>query len=317
MTLTELRYIVALARERHFGRAAEKCFVSQPTLSVAVKKLEDELGVALFERGASEVTVTPVGSRIVEQAQRVLEEAAAIKSLALRGKDELAAPLRFGAIYTIGPYLMPLLIPLLHKRAPRMPLLIQENYTSRLAELLKTGEVDVVVLSLPFSEPGIVTQPLYDEPFRVLMPAAHAWAKRSRIPATDLCRENLLLLSSGNCFREQVLQTCNGAERATTEGIQHSLEGSSLETIRHMVASGVGITVLPAAAAEARTAENRLTVVRPFAPPVPSRRVALAWRRSFPRPRAVELVRQAILACKLPGVTMLANAEPVVAVNAA
>ena len=317
MTLTELRYIVALARERHFGRAAEKCFVSQPTLSVAVKKLEDELGVALFERGAAEVTVTPVGSRIVEQAQRVLEEAAAIKSLAVQGKDELAAPLRFGAIYTIGPYLMPLLIPLMHKRAPRMPLLIQENYTSRLAELLKTGEVDVVVLSLPFSEPGIVTQPLYDEPFRVLMPATHPWAKRSRIPASDLCRENLLLLSSGNCFREQVLQTCSGAERATTEGIQHSLEGSSLETIRHMVASGVGITVLPAAAAEARTAENKLTVVRPFAPPVPSRRVALAWRRSFPRPRAVELVRQAILACKLPGVTMLANAEPVVAANAA
>jgi LysR family hydrogen peroxide-inducible transcriptional activator len=317
MTLTELRYIVALARERHFGRAAEKCFVSQPTLSVAVKKLEDELGVALFERGAAEVSVTPVGARIVEQAQRVLEEAAAIKSLALQGKDELAAPLRFGAIYTIGPYLMPLLIPLLHKRAPRMPLLIQENYTSKLAELLKTGEVDVAVLSLPFSEPGLVTQPLYDEPFRVLMPAAHPWARKARIPASDLCRENLLLLSSGNCFREQVLHTCSGVERAATDGIQHSLEGSSLETIRHMVASGVGITVLPAAAAEARTAENRLTAVRPFAPPVPSRRVALAWRRSFPRPRAVEVMRQAILACKLPGVTMLENAEPVITANAA
>ncbi len=308
MTLTELRYIVALARERHFGRAAEKCFVSQPTLSVAVKKLEDELGVALFERGGSEVTVTPVGSRIVEQAQRVLEEASAIKSLALEGKDELATPLRFGAIFTIGPYLMPLLIPLLHKRAPRMPLIIQENYTARLSELLKTGELDLVVLSLPFTEPGIVTQPLYDEPFRVLVPAAHAWARKARIPADDLCRENLLLLSSGNCFREQVLQTCAGVERATNDGVQHSLEGSSLETIRHMVASGVGITVLPAAAAEARTTENRLTAVKPFAAPVPSRRVALAWRRSFPRPRAVELVREAILACKLPGVTMLPNA---------
>src|SRR6188508_2300850 len=158
MTLTELRYIVALARERHFGRAAEKCFVSQPTLSVAVKKLEDELGVALFERGGSEVTVTPIGTRIVEQAQRVLEEAAAIKSLAVAGKDELATPLRFGAIYTIGPYLMPQLIPLLNRRAPKMPLLIQENYTARLSELLKNGEIDLVALSLPFSEPGIVTQ---------------------------------------------------------------------------------------------------------------------------------------------------------------
>src|SRR5687768_6322800 len=159
MTLTELRYIVALARERHFGRAAEKCFVSQPTLSVAVKKLEDELGVALFERGGSEVAVTPVGVRIVEQAQRVLEEASAIKNLAVEGKDELATPLRFGTIFTIGPYLMPQLIPLLHRRAPKMSLLIQENYTARLSELVKTGEVDVVVLSLPFTEPGIVTQP--------------------------------------------------------------------------------------------------------------------------------------------------------------
>ena len=310
MTLTELRYIVALARERHFGRAAEKCFVSQPTLSVAVKKLEDELGVALFERGGSEVTVTPVGTRVVEQAQRVLEETATIRHIAEEGKDELAGPLRFGAIYTIGPYLMPQLIPLLRKRAPRMPLLIQENYTVRLAELLKTGELDLVAISLPFSEPGIVTQAVYDEPFRVLMPANHPWTKKARIPATDLCRENLLLLSQGNCFREQVLHTCSGIERATNDGMQQSLEGSSLETIRHMVASGVGITVLPSAAAEGRTVDNRLTTVRPFASPVPNRRVALAWRRSFPRPRAVEAVRQAILACRLPGVTLLPAATP-------
>lgn len=310
MTLTELRYIVALARERHFGRAAEKCFVSQPTLSVAVKKLEEELGVALFERGGNEVAMTPVGTRVVEQAQRVIEEAATIKQIAVQGKDQLAAPLRFGAIYTIGPYVMPQLIPLLHKRAPRMSLVIRESYTSRLAELLKTGELDVVVLSLPFSEPGIVTQAVYDEPFRVLMPAAHPWAKKARIPALDLCRENLLLLSTGNCFREQVLQTCSGTEGAANEGMRQSLEGSSLETIRHMVASGVGITVLPSAAAEGRVSNNRLTIVRPFAPPVPSRRVALAWRRSFPRLRAVEAVRQAILSCKLPGVTMLAETEP-------
>ena len=309
MTLTELRYIVALARERHFGRAAEKCFVSQPTLSVAVKKLEDELGIALFERGGSEVTVTPVGARVVEQAQRVIEEASTIKHIAAQGKDELAGSLRFGAIYTIGPYLMPQLIPLLHKRAPQMPLLIQENYTHRLAELLKTGELDVVVLSLPFAEAGLCTHAVYDEPFRVLMPVSHPWSKKTRIPTADLCRENLLLLSTGNCFREQVLQTCSGIERATNDAMQQTLEGSSLETIRHMVASGVGITVLPATAAEGRTIDTRLTAVRPFAAPVPTRRVALAWRRSFPRVRAVEAVRQAILACKLPGVTMLPNAQ--------
>ena len=192
-----------------------------------------------------------------------------------------------------------------------MSLLIQENYTVRLAEQLKNGQLDVVALSLPFAESGIVTQAVYDEPFRILMPATHPWAKKSRIPATDLCRENLLLLSAGNCFREQVLQTCAGVERATNDSMQQSLEGSSLETIRHMVASGVGITVLPSAAAEGRMIDSRLTAVRPFAAPVPCRRVALAWRRSFPRPRAVEAMRQAILACKLPGVTLLPNAAPV------
>lgn len=308
MTLTELRYIVAVARERHFGRAAEKCFVSQPTLSVAIKKLEDELGVILFERSAGEVTVTPVGARIVEQAQRVLEDADAIKHLAAQGKDDLAYPLRFGAIYTIGPYLLPQLIPQLHRRAPKMPLLIREDFTSRLAGQLKNGDLDLVILSLPFAEPGIVTQAVYDEPFRVVMPADHRWAKKTRIPAVDLCTENLLLLSSGNCFRDQVLQTCAGVRRAANSGIQQSLEGSSLETIRHMVASGVGVTVLPASAAEAGAAPNKLVAIRPFAPPVPSRRVALAWRRSFPRPHAIEVVREAILACKLAGVTMLPDA---------
>ena len=308
MTLTELKYIIAVARERHFGRAAEKCFVSQPTLSVAIKKLEDELGIALFERGAAEVTVTPVGQRIVEQAQRVLEETAAIRQIATQGKDQLASPLRVGAIYTIGPYLLPQLIPILHKRVPKMPLLLQENFTAKLAELLKNGDLDVIILSLPFSDTGIVTQALYEEPFRVVLPAAHGWTKKTRIPASDLCAENLLLLSSGNCFRDQVLQTCAGARRSTRSSIQRSLEGSSLETIRHMVASGVGVTVLPASAAEASTLQNKLVAIRPFAPPVPSRRVALAWRRSFPRPRAVEAVRDAILACRLAGVTMLPGA---------
>lgn len=309
MTLTELRYIIAVARERHFGRAAEKCFVSQPTLSVAIKKLEDELGVALFERGAAEVAVTPVGKKIVEQAQRVLEETDRIRHLAEQGKDDLAGPLRLGAIYTISPYLMPQLIPLLNRRAPKMPLLIQESFTAKLGEMLKNGDLDVIILSLPYAEPGIETCAVYDEPFRVVMPAQHAWAKKPRIPVADLCRENLLLLSRGNCFRDQVLQTCAGAARATDDSMQHGLEGSSLETIRHMVASGVGITVLPSSAADAKTMQNKLTAVRPFVPPAPSRRVALAWRRSFPRPGAVEVVRKAILACKLPGVSLLPMAE--------
>ncbi|MEO8442890.1 MAG: LysR substrate-binding domain-containing protein [Betaproteobacteria bacterium] len=309
MTLTELRYIVALARERHFGRAAEKCFVSQPTLSVAIKKLEEELGVTLFERHTSDVTVTPLGARIIEQAQRVLEETAAIKHIAALGKDQLATPLRVGAIYTVGPYLLPQLIPIIHKRAPHMPLLLQENYTVKLGELLRNGELDVAILSLPFAETGLVTQAVYDEPFRIVMPANHAWCKKSKIPAAQLCNETLLLLGAGNCFRDQVLQTCPRLRTTGASNLQQALEGSSLETIRHMVASGVGLTVLPSTAAESKSAASPLLAVRPFAAPQPSRRIALAWRASFPRPQAIEALRLAVLACKLSGVTFVSTAS--------
>ncbi len=308
MTLTELRYIVALARERHFGRAAEKCFVSQPTLSVAIKKLEEELGVTLFERHTSDVTVTPVGARVVDQAQRVLEETAAIKHIASEGKDQLAHPLRVGAIYTVGPYLLPQLIPIMHKRTSRMPLLLQENFTAKLAGLLRNNEIDVAILSLPFAETGIVTQGVYDEPFRVVMPADHAWSKKAKISSAQLCNETLLLLGAGNCFRDQVLQTCPRLRGPGPSNLQQALEGSSLETIRHMVASGVGLTVLPSTAAEIKSAASPLLAVKPFTAPEPSRRIALAWRGSFPRTQAIEELRLGILACKLPGVTLLPTA---------
>ncbi len=308
MTLTELRYIVAVARERHFGRAAEKCFVSQPTLSVAIKKLEDELGVALFERSSAEVMVTPPGALIVAQAQRVIEETAAIREIATQGKDQLATPLRVGAIYTVGPYLLPQLISILHRQAPKMPLLLQENFTAILAGMLRNGELDVVVLSLPYAEAGITTHAVYDEPFRVVMPVDHPWSRRSKIPARELCNERLLLLGNGNCFREQVLQACSRFNRPASSNIQQALEGSSLETIRQMVASGVGITVLPSTAGDAKSAANPLVAVRPFAAPQPSRRIALAWRKSFPRPQAVAALRLAVLACKLPGVKLLPSA---------
>jgi len=300
MTLTDLRYIVVLARERHFGRAAERCFVAQPTLSVAVKKLEDELGVMIFERGQGEVRVTPVGERIVAQAEKVLNEAAQVKEMAQAGKDPLSGPLRLGAIYTIGPYLLPRLIPLMVDRAPNMPFFIEENYTHRLAEKLRAGEVDVIVIALPFGEPGIVTQALYDEPFRVAMPAGHPWAERKSIPPQELGDEKLLLLGAGNCFRDQVLEAC---PRNKPDGtLQRTLEGGSLETIRQMVASGIAITVLPSSATDGPSSQNSLLAIRPFSEPEPFRRVALAWRASFPRPQAMDVLSQAILACKLPGV---------------
>ena len=184
MTLTDLRYIVALARERHFGRAAEKCFVSQPTLSVAVKKLEDELGVILFERSPQDVRATPIGERVVVQAEKVLGEAAQLAEIAAAGKNPLAGPLRLGVIYTIGPWLLPRLVPLLRERAPDMPLLLEENYTHRLVEKLKAAELDVAILALPVEEPGLVAQAIYDEAFRALVPAGHPWA-RAKAKAVD------------------------------------------------------------------------------------------------------------------------------------
>ena len=299
MTLTELRYIVAVARERHFGRAAEACFVSQPTLSVAVKKLEDELGVALFERRANDVAVTSQGERIVEQAQRILEEVESLRQIAAAGRDPLAAPLRLGAIYTIGPYLLPFLIPALRKRAPKMPLQIEENFTAVLSERLRHGELDAIVISLPFEEPGILTLPLYDEPFVVALPADHPWTRKKSIKATDLPQDNLLLLGSGHCFRDQVLKVCPALNRSAAGSMQRTLEGSSLETIRHMVASGAGITVLPCSSVATAAPERRLLTIRPFASPAPSRRVALAWRKSFPRPQAIETLRQALADSRL------------------
>ncbi|MCX8086102.1 MAG: LysR substrate-binding domain-containing protein [Rhodocyclaceae bacterium] len=297
MTLTELRYIVALSRERHFGRAAEKCHVAQPTLSVAVKKLEEELGVILFERGQSEVTVTPAGVPIIKQAERVLAEAARIKELAETAGDPLAGPLRLGVIYTIGPYLLPRLVPLLRSRAPKMPLLLQENFTAKLIESLKSSELDVAVLALPLAEPGLVAQPVYDEFFRVLVPAAHPWAKLESIAPAQLTEEPLLMLGRGNCFRDQVLDLCSQAGA----GGPQVLEGSSLETIRLMVASGVGITVMPASAVDPLPKDDPLLRVVPFAEPTPSRRVGLVWRASFPRHQAIDVLRRALLDCQLPG----------------
>jgi LysR family hydrogen peroxide-inducible transcriptional activator len=307
MTLTELRYIVAVARERHFGRAAETCFVSQPTLSVAVKKLEEELGVTLFERGPGEVSVTPAGQKIVEQAQRVLEEASRIREIAAAGRDPLAGALRLGAIYTIGPYLLPKLIPILRRTAPAMQLLIQENFTHRLGEELKSGEVDVILVALPFDEPGIVTRAVYDEPFLVAVPKGHPWENRKRVTSDELTRESLLLLGEGHCFRDQVLEICHTVRAKDRSPLAKTVEGGSLETIRQMVAGGVGVTVLPATSTATSGGAGELIRIVPFARPVPTRRVGMAWRRSFPRPEAIETLRKSILACNLPQVEKLAS----------
>jgi LysR family hydrogen peroxide-inducible transcriptional activator len=298
MTLTELRYIVALARERHFGRAADACNVAQPTLSVAVKKLEDELGVALFERSSGDVRVTPIGAQVVAQAERALAEAARVVEVAAAGRDPLCGPLRLGVIYTIGPWLLPALVPRLKVRAPQMPLFIAEGYTDGLLERLKSCELDVLVLALPIEEPGIVAQPVYEEVFRTLIPAAHRWTKLKSLRPQQLLDEPLLMLGAGNCFRDQVLDLCARASRGESPQV---LEGSSLETIRHMVASGVGVTVMPASSVDAIPADDPLLRVKRFVEPSPARRVGLVWRSSFPRHQAIDVMREVLLDCHLPG----------------
>ena len=319
MTLTELKYIVAVAREKHFGKAAEACFVSQPTLSVAIKKLEEELQLKLFERSANEVTVTPLGQEIIQQAQSVLEQAALIKEIAKRGKDPLAGALRLGVIYTIGPYLLPSLVRQMIAQAPQMPLMLQENFTTKLLEMLRTGETDCAILAEPFPDTGLAIAPLYDEPFMAAVPMAHPLAQQASVTAEQLKNETMLLLGTGHCFRDHVLEVCPEFARFSShaEGIRKSFEGSSLETIRHMVAAGMGVTLVPrlsvpdAALLDTPQRQNEdayvkyLPITDAAGGAPPSRRVVLAWRRSFTRYEAVAALRNAIYACALSGVTRL------------
>ncbi|MGC4078889.1 MAG: LysR substrate-binding domain-containing protein [Rubrivivax sp.] len=305
MTLTELKYIVAVARERHFGRAAEACFVSQPTLSVAIKKLEEELDVKLFERGASEVSVTPLGEEIVRQAQQVIEQAQAIREIAKRGKDPVSGPLRLGVIYTIGPYLLPDLVRSAIELVPQMPLMIQENFTVKLLESLRTGELDCAIMAEPFPDTGMAVAPLYDEPFLAAVPRSHPLAARESVSAEELKTETMLLLGTGHCFRDHVLEVCPEYARFSSdaEGIRKGFEGSSLETIKYMVAAGMGVTVVPQLSLPAEPDKHVAYI--PFTEPVPTRRVVLVWRRTFTRYEAIAALRNSIYACALPGVKRL------------
>ena len=299
MTLNELRYVAAVAREKNFRRAAERCFVSQPALSLAIRKLENELGVQIFERGRTKVALTANGVRIVEQAQRALDEVARIREIAQAGKDPLAGALRLGVIHTVGPYLLPELIPVLQKLAPRMPLEVEEDVTANLETGLKNGRLDAIVVALPLAGPGVATRALYDEAFEVVVPRAHAWAKRPSVKASELAGERVLLLDVGHCFSDQVVDTC-------PELLQRGdrQQGNSLETIRNMVASGLGVTVLPASANEGKY-RSPLTRVVPFARPEPKRRIGLAWRRAFARPQAIDALVEAVRAVRLPGLQIV------------
>lgn len=295
MTLSELRYVVAVAAERHFGRAADRCFVSQPSLSAAVKNLEEELGVQIFERGKGEVLVTPIGEEVVAQAKRALDEAARVKAVALAGKNPLQGPLRLGIIHTVAPYLLPELVTALSRSAPHMPLDIEENLTANLDAMLRSGAIDAAIVALPLDAPGVEVTELYSEKFRVIVPVKHRWARRRTIRPDELAEENLLLLNVGHCFRDQVLDACHEFVRPPTQG----KEGNSLETIRNMVTSGMGISVLPATAL---TPKYSLPLVKAidFTAPVPQRRIVLASREGFPRVAALSAIAAAIPRLGLP-----------------
>jgi LysR family hydrogen peroxide-inducible transcriptional activator len=297
MTLTELRYLVALSETGHFRKAAEQCHVSQPTLSIAIKKLEEELGICLFERSRHKITVTPTGERVVEQARTVLQETQNLLNLAELGKDPLGSVLSVGAIYTVGPYLFPRLVTQLQQTAPEMPLFIEESYTASLRGKLNSGELDAIFVALPFTEPDVATRAVYDEPFVVLLPEDHPLCGDACVDPAALADHRVLLLGEGHCFRDQVLEACPGLQQAIVDNYAQghaAVEGSSLETLKHMVASGLGITVLPKSAADVATYGEHTLVVRPFTDPAPQRTIALAWRVSYPRPQAIDILTDAL-----------------------
>lgn len=300
MKLSALRYLVAFADEGSFSRAAEHCQISQPTLSVALQNLEARWGVTLIERTKGHATLTELGYQVVAQARRALDEARRVEQIARSGADPLRGELRLGVIHTIGPYLLPELIGAMRRTVPQMTLYIEESMTALLADYLKYGTVDAAIIALPFDLPGIVTRPLYDESFRVIVPRGHPWEGRARIASDEVRGGDVLVLKAGNCFRDQVLDACPDISHA--EGSMH--QGHSIETIRCMVASGYGISVLPAGAL-AEPYRSPLVVDIPFESPEPARRVALAWRRGFTRRQAIEALIESVRRIDNPGYRLL------------
>jgi len=285
MNLRDLQYLVALAETRHFGRAAERCHVSQPTLSAQLRKLEEFLGVSLIERRPRRVGLTPAGEAVVERARRMLRDADDIRALARASQDPLGGQLKLGLIPTLGPYLLPRVAPRIAKALPKLQLMLHEYQTAPLVDRVVQGDLDVAILALPVDTKGLVTRSLFAEAFVVAMPERHRLAARKRLKAADLAGEKLLLLEEGHCLRDQALEVC---ARAGTE--EQDFRATSLETLRQMVAAGLGITLLPRLAAEGPFASARGLIVRPFSPPAPSRVIGAAWRRSTSRAAAIAAV---------------------------
>jgi LysR family hydrogen peroxide-inducible transcriptional activator len=283
LKLKDLRYLVAVADTRHFGRAAERSFVSQPTLSAQLKKLEEYLGVQLIERAPKRVSLTAAGEEIVERARRILEASDEIVELAKGHRDPLAGRLKLALLPTIGPYLLPNVAARLRKQLPRLELMLYEYQTDPMLEKLHSGEIDVGILALPVQSDGLDSYELYKEPFTVALPAGHKLAARQSIRVEDLAHETLLLLEDGHCLRDQALDICSSADVHEKQDFR----ATSLETLRQMVAAGVGITLLPELAGRGAYGNARGVAIKPFVKPVPSRTIGAVWRKSSARREAI------------------------------
>ena len=301
MTLQELKYLVALADHGHFGRAAEACFITQSTLSTQIKKLEDFLGVTLFDRSLKRVTPTPIGQEILQAARSIVEESERIRELARHSQDPMARTIHLGVIPTLGPYYLPHALTLVHKKHPDLRLLLREEMTPQILEHLANGKLDAGLLALPVNDDSLRVEPLFYEPFLAALPAGHALAKRDVLKVSDIMAEKLLLLDEGHCLRDQALDVCGSGSRGREE-----VRATSLETLRQMVAMGLGLTLLPSLAVDAGPRVSKKAVeIRPFKSPPPGRTIALAWRRRAPFPETFEELAQT-LKNALPG-----DVEPV------
>jgi LysR family hydrogen peroxide-inducible transcriptional activator len=279
MNLRDLQYLAAVADHRHFGKAAQACNTSQPTLSMQLKKLEETLGVQLFERTSKHVMVTPIGEDIAERAQRILREAEGIKEAAKTAQDPYAGEFRLGAFPTLAPYFLPQAVPAISKKLPKLKLLLVEEKTEALLEGIKAGTLDAALLALPIEEDGLETAALFDDQFLLAVPRYHALAKRKTIRQSDLADERLLLLEDGHCLRAQALEVCH-----MTGAGEQEFRATSLETLRHMVAAGSGITLIPKMAMQ----KGDGIVYIPFAKPAPSRTIGLVWRKTSARKPCID-----------------------------
>ena len=288
MNLKDLKYLVALADTGHFGKAAARTFVSQPTLSAQLKKLEEFLGVKLVERQPKNVQLTEVGKQVVIRARRMLDDGDEIVALARSNTDPLAGKLKLALIPTIGPYLLPRIMPKLRKTLPHLGLMLYEHQTEPLLKRLRDGEIDLGIIALPFAQDGLESEELYEEAFTLALPTSHPLAERTTIKLADLKGHTLLLLEDGHCLRDQALEVCSRVDVREAEDFR----ATSLETLRQMVIAGLGITLLPELAVDAPFGSQRGLTVRQFAKPAPSRTVGAVWRKSSTRTAAIrELCR--------------------------